>query len=254
MVFTSDGDSAYSFSEEVPLWSSTEPPTAGSGLFHPRSHLFVAGDLNYRTHDSSPGPEAHKVYPQPATSSELPEHFSHLLKKDQLDRERKANRTLHGLVELPIDFPPTYKYSVQKRSATQTRPASDSDARWEWAMHRWPAWCDRILYLPSPSAASDLEPQIYTTLPVQSTSDHRPVALSVRIDDRPLPVDLEDIRSNPPFPINPEWKTRGDNGRRREVIVGILSYLALTRMGNAAILAAVGVTLATFYLASWLQR
>ena len=254
MVFTSDDDSAYSFSEEVPLWSSIEPSTETSGLFHPNSHLFVAGDLNYRTHDSSPGPEAHKIYPQPTASSELPEHFSHLLKKDQLDRERKANRTLHGLVELPINFPPTYKYSVPKDTASQTRSVPGGDARWEWAIHRWPAWCDRILYLPSPSAALDLEPQIYTTLPVQHTSDHRPVALSLRIDDKSLPVDMEDIRSNPPFPVNPEWRTRGSAGRRREIIVGVLSYLALTKKGNAAILVVVGVALATIYLSSWLQR
>ncbi|KAJ4355420.1 uncharacterized protein N0V89_003436 [Didymosphaeria variabile] len=251
MVFATDSDSVYSYSEEAPLWASGEAPAGRTGLFHPGSHLFVAGDLNYRTHDSSPGPDAHQTYPQPSASDELPEHFSHLLKTDQLNRERKAHHTLHGLEELPIDFPPTYKYSLRKDKA---RSASGSEASWEWAIHRYPSWCDRILYLPSPASASQLEPQIYTALPVQPTSDHRPVALSVRVDDKALPTDARDIRSNPPFPINPEWKARRDAGRRYEIIVGVLSYLALTKKGNAAIAVVLGAALATFYLASWLRR
>ncbi|KAF1965673.1 DNase I-like protein [Bimuria novae-zelandiae CBS 107.79] len=249
MVFTNDSDSAYSFSEEVALWSSAEPPAEATGLFHPSSHLFVTGDLNYRTHDSSPGPEAHETYPQPAESNGLPEHFSHLLEKDQLNRERKADRTLHGLQELPIEFPPTYKYSARKDGSSQAHSLPQREVRWEWAIHRYPSWCDRILFLPSPLSASKLEPQVYTALSVQSTSDHRPVALSVRIDDAALLADADDIRSNPPFPINPEWKARRDAGRRREVAVGVLSYLALTKEGNVTIAAILAVAVATSYLA-----
>lgn len=254
MVFTTDSDSVYSFSEEVPLWSSGETPPGTVGLFHPGSHLFFAGDLNYRTHDSPPDPEAHQTYPQPAPSDELPVHFSHLLKKDQLNREREANRTLHGLQELPIDFPPTYKYHVRNAKTEQVRPVPEVEVKWEWASHRFPSWCDRILYLPSPASASKLEPQVYTALPVQPTSDHRPVALSVHIDDKALTADAEDIRSNPPFPINPGWKARNVAGRRYEIVVGIMSYLALTKKGNAAVAAVLGAALATFYLAAWLQR
>lgn len=254
MVFTNDDNGVYSFCEEAPLWSSIPAQTPTSGLFHPDSHLFVAGDLNYRTHDTSPGPQAHETYPQPVASDELPEHFSHLLKRDQLDRERKANHTLHGFAELPITFPPTYKYSVSDATSRPKQPTNGSEASWEWAIHRWPAWCDRILYLPSPLSATDLEPQVYTALPVQPTSDHRPVALSVRIADRAIRKDVEDIRSNPPFPVNPGWKARNAAGRQLEVIVGVMSYLALTKKGNAAIAVALGIALATFYLASWLQR
>ena len=254
MVFTTDNNRVYSFCEEAPLWSSIQAQTPTSGLFHPASHLIVAGDLNYRTHDTSPGAQAHETYPQPVPSDELPEHFSHLLKRDQLDRERKANRTLHGLEELPINFAPTYKYSVPSTTSNQKQPTSRSEARWDWAIHRWPAWCDRILYLPSPPPAADLDPQVYTALPVQPTSDHRPVALSMRVAEKAIRRNVEDVRSNPPFPLNPGWKARNDAGRQMEVIVGIMSYLALTKKGNAAIAVALGVALATFYLASWLQR
>ncbi|KAF2439039.1 DNase I-like protein [Karstenula rhodostoma CBS 690.94] len=251
MVFATDNDSAYSYCDEAPLWASGEAPAGKTGLFHPGSHLFVAGDLNYRTRNEGPGPDAHETYPQPAASDTLPEHFSHLLKTDQLNRERKANHTLHGLEELPIDFPPTYKYSLRKdKNANSSKP----EDRWQWATHRYPSWCDRILYLPSPASASKLSPQIYTALPIQATSDHRPVALSVRIDDNALAADAGDIRSNPPFPINAEWKARNDAARRYEIVVGVMSYLVLTNKGKTTIAVVLGAVLATLYLTSWLRR
>lgn len=251
MVFATDNDSVYSYCDEAPLWASGEAPAGRTGLFHPGSHLFVAGDLNYRTRNEGPGPGAHETYPQPAASDALPEHFSHLLETDQLNRERKASHTLHGLEELPIDFPPTYKYSLRKNKSEN--PTTPED-RWQWASHRYPSWCDRILYLPSPASASKLDPQIYTALPVQATSDHRPVALSVRIDDNALPADAGDIRSNPPFPINAEWRARNDAARRYELVVGVMSYLVLTNKGKAAMAVVLGAALATLYLASWLRR
>ncbi|KAJ4290399.1 hypothetical protein N0V90_010615 [Kalmusia sp. IMI 367209] len=253
MVFDSGSDSAYSFSDEAPLWSSAEAPADKVGLFHLGSHLFFAGDLNYRTYDTPPGPDAHKAYPQPAASDAPPEHFSDLLKKDQLNREKKANHTLHGLEELPIEFPPTYKYSLRKNPEGHTSSSSEAKPHWQWAIHRYPSWCDRILYLPSLASASRVDPQVYTALPIQPTSDHRPVALSVRIGDRVPPVDVQDIRANPPFPINPGWKVRRVVARRYEVVVGILSYLALTKKGNAAIAVVLGLTFATYYLSTWLR-
>jgi hypothetical protein len=60
MVFLSDDNSAYTLSEQVPLLSSSEPPLENDGLFSPGSHLFFAGDLNYRTHDIPPRPDTHK--------------------------------------------------------------------------------------------------------------------------------------------------------------------------------------------------
>src|SRR5262249_10492311 len=147
-------------SEERPLLaSSTEAPADHNGLFTPGNHVWFYGDLNYRTNDTPPGEDAHKSYPQPTAVESSPLHFSQLLKNDQLLREKQANRTLHGFQEMPINFPPTYKYSTPHDSTK-----AEADEKWVWSKHRYPSWCDRILYLPSHSS-SKLEPQIYTALP-----------------------------------------------------------------------------------------
>lgn len=240
LVFVNHDESAYSSSEEAPLLSSNKAPSEHDGLFAPGSHVFFFGDLNYRTHDSSPDEHAHETYPSMSAAESSPKHFSQLLSCDQLTREKEANRTLHGLEELPITFPPTYKYST----------SGGSDDEWHWAKHRYPSWCDRILYLPSHT--SKLEPQIYTALPVQRTSDHRPVALSLRVEDTPLPAAGSRIDS--PFSLNPEWKTRRDAARRWEVMVGASSYLVLTKKGNAMLVAFLGVLLGGWWLAAIFSR
>jgi hypothetical protein len=252
LVFINDDDSAYSSSEETPLLapSPAGPPADHNGLFSDGSHVFWFGDLNYRTHDAPPGPDDYKDYPQPSSSESSPKHYLHLLKNDQLTREKEANRTLHGLQELQIDFPPTYKYATPKDGNTKTsrRVATDTEDEWKWSKHRYPSWCDRILF--SDGSISDLEPQKYTALPVQATSDHRPVALSVRVHEKPV---SHDRGSSSPFPTNPGWKSRRDAARRWEVIVGVLSYLTLTGKGNAVLVAIVGAALGSLWLASYLR-
>lgn len=244
LVFLNNDKSGYSSSEETPLLESAEElPDDNNGLFSPANHIFFAGDLNYRTHDRPPGPDSHKSFPQPALSPTSDSHFSHFLKNDQLSREREGHRTLHGLDELPINFPPTYKLSTHNNGAASSHKRSNSaDAdqeQWKWAKHRYPSWCDRILYYKT----KELEPQVYTALPIQHTSDHRPVALYARVHDRPLP---DDTQPTAPFSINPYWKSRRDNARRLEVIVGSLAYIALTPKGNA-----IAVTIASIIFAGW---
>ena len=252
LVFVNDDDSAFSSYEESSLVdSSLEKPADHNGLFTTNSHVFFFGDLNYRTHDTAPDDDAHKTYPQPTTSESSSTHFSHFLKKDQLSRERAAERTLHNLQELPINFPPTYKYAVSPaKSADSPKSALTAEETWKWSKHRYPSWCDRILYLPSQSGK--LEPQIYTALPVQPTSDHRPVALSLSVEDKPLVRDGHGFKA--PFPINPQWKSRRDAARRWEVAVGVASYLTLTGKGNAILVTVVGVLLGSLWLAGLLSR
>ncbi|CAI6341107.1 unnamed protein product [Periconia digitata] len=255
MVFHTDYDSLYSFSQQMPLASSKTPPSDNNAMFAVGSHLFFSGDLNYRTSDQPPMSDSYKTYPQPTPIESAREHFSHLLKRDQLSREKEADRTLHSLEELPINFPPTYKYSVRKFSENSKRSASDRDEQFDWARHRYPSWCDRILFLPPPLPAK-LEAHIYTALPVQPTTDHRPVALSVSVDDRPLPQNSNpnDVRVNPPFPVSPSWRSRQDAARRWELVVGTLAYLGLTKKGNAVVIAVVGAALTAWYLSAWLRR
>ncbi|KAJ4315855.1 hypothetical protein N0V94_005741 [Neodidymelliopsis sp. IMI 364377] len=240
LVFVNHDDSIYSLSDERPLLSSSsKAPSQQNGLFTADSHVFFFGDLNYRTNDALPDDDAHKSFPSMAAAESSPKHYSQLLSRDQLTREKEAHRTLHGLEELPITFPPTYKYSTSR----------SSDNEWQWAKHRYPSWCDRILYLPSHS--SKLEPQIYTALPVQSTSDHRPVALSVRVEDKPISARASRVEA--PFPINTAWKSRQDAARRWEIMVGAASYLALTRKGNAILVAFIGVLLGSLWIAARLR-
>jgi hypothetical protein len=256
LVFVNSDDSPYSSSEERPLLaSSSETPADHNGLFTPGNHVFFYGDLNYRTHDTPPEEGAHTSYPQPTASESSPTHFSQWLKEDQLTREKDAKRTLHGFQEMPINFPPTYKYATShgNNSNPPKRTSSAEDDSWEWSKHRYPSWCDRILYLPSGSS-SDLEPQIYTALPVQSTSDHRPVALSVRVDDKPIKLDVNDVLSRPPFEVNPQWKARRDAARRWELIVGVMSYLALTGKGRVILVTFLGVAMGSLFLAGSLTR
>lgn len=256
LVFVNGDDSAYSSSEERPLLApASEVPADHNGLFTPGNHVFFYGDLNYRTNDNPPGEDAHKAYPQPAESDASPSHFSHLLKQDQLIREKDAKRTLHGFQELPINFPPTYKYATShgKNVNTPRRALSGEGDSWEWSKHRYPSWCDRILFLRAGSS-SDLEPQIYTALPVQPTSDHRPVALSLRVDEKPIQMGVNDYLSRPPFDINPQWKARRDAARRWEVIVGLMSYLALTGKGRIILITFMGVVVGSLFVAGALTR
>ena len=236
---------------------NTSEPT--SGIYTPSSYLFLAGDLNYRTCASSPSSDDHATWPQPAKSTH-PRHYSNLLVVDQLADEKNAKRTLHGLEEAAIDFPPTYKYSdagrmLAKRTeqlaalgSRQGRVAQPEEQEWLWAKHRWPSWCDRILYLDIPTWMKSEDPtakiQIikYTALPLMSTSDHRPVILSLSLPLKPIPPPTDeitdgDVRAKPPFPIDPNWRKRRATARRKELVVGLGSYFALTWEGRGVLLA-----------------
>ena len=229
------------------LQKATDNSTApSSGLFNPRSHIILAGDLNYRTSRMKPSPTDYHLFPQPCKDQTNPRHYLNLLKEDQLLREVKAQRTCHGLREAPIDFPPTYKYSDKQRAVAE----KDDGLKWDWAKHRWPSWCDRILYtdLPFWMKAADSSASIkahgYTALPLMSTSDHRPVALSLSIPAKAIPTpdgDLsgDDVRLSPPFELDDDWRSKRAAARRRELVIGTFAYLGLTWEGSSILLASV---------------
>ena len=229
LVFESDpSNSTADPSEETPLLQETSSGSSGkskhSGIYHPSSHLFFAGDLNYRTSSVSPSPEDVQSFPQPTKDPKSPSHYSHLLTKDQLTQQMKEGKTLHGLQEAPIDFPPTYKYR-SKGDITL-----DSEQHWNWASHRWPSWCDRIFYSPT-----NIKAQSYQALPLFGTSDHRPVALSVSVPLGPVKNAFQE--PSIPFSIDPEWRAKRDAARRKEVMFGFLAYLAWTYEGEGMVLA-----------------
>ncbi|KAK2766131.1 hypothetical protein FQN54_007647 [Arachnomyces sp. PD_36] len=232
--------------EDVPLLEGEDSSSHPTGMFTPTSHLFFAGDLNYRTSGTGPGENGHKAFPQPTSDRNSKMHYTYLLKDDQLSKEIHARRTLHGLSEAPIDFPPTYKYADGAHLIGSGNDATE----WKWAQHRWPSWCDRILYLDAPSWVSNfgaVKPSVYDGLPLFPSSDHRAVALSVSVPLKPIPapgllsemndVSDSDIRLSPPFDLDMDWKYKRSVARSKEIIVGILAYLGLTWQGNGLILA-----------------
>ncbi len=249
MVFVSDNSKPHTRDEQdedVPLLQGTPDGDTSSmaGMYTQQSHLFFAGDLNYRTSVLKPSPEDVKNFPQPTSNKQDPKHFSHLLAEDQLTEQLEARRALHGLIEAPITFPPTYKYATDAKA-----PAQGDDARgWKWATHRWPSWCDRILYLDLPKAmlqnnpSSTIKVHKYKALPLFPTSDHRPVALSLSIPMAALPSadeSVDNIRQHPPFELDPQWKAKRDLARKEEIIVGLAAYLSLTWEGNGLLIATV---------------
>jgi endonuclease/exonuclease/phosphatase family metal-dependent hydrolase len=221
--------------EERPLLSIS--PQDGS-IYKSTSHLFVAGDLNYRTSTTKPSPADYaNSFPQPDHPS-----FTPLFERDQLTRERTAGRTCHGLIEPPVNFPPTYKYDSKGPFLTQDSELS----RWNWASHRWPSWCDRILYLDIPSWLKSYAPDAaitalkYTALPLLPTSDHRPVSLDISLPLIPIPEpgdeETDDPRTSPPFNVDINWKSRRDRARILELITGSSLYLTTTVEGGALVL------------------
>ncbi|KAK3677031.1 hypothetical protein LTR78_003236 [Recurvomyces mirabilis] len=240
--------------ENEPLLAGSSDGTTEHGkkagtLFSPPSHLFFAGDLNYRTSDTRPDASETKTWPQPVESADDPHHYSHMLGHDQLTRELKKGKTLHNLAEAPINFPPTYKLSsgAQKNAVATTteqhkladgrtvertslQPLAEAQDAWLWAQHRTPSWCDRILFLET------AQPKIhaYTALPIQPTSDHRPVALSCTVSAKPVTATVESTLT-----IRDDWRERRAAARRYELVVGLAAYLALTWEGEALVLGSV---------------
>ncbi|KAL1897292.1 hypothetical protein Cpir12675_002396 [Ceratocystis pirilliformis] len=158
-------------------------------VFKPSSHLFIGGDLNYRISSTPPPPNAAFPSPNPAS----PHYFEKFLPLDQLTQERKAGRTLHGMTEAPVSFPPTYKYKALARIVPDDQIETHVPA--VFAQHRYPSWTDRILYLDTPpwlrnsgDADGDKEAQStsidvhkYMSLPLMRSSDHQPVYLRVSV-------------------------------------------------------------------------
>jgi hypothetical protein len=229
--------------------SSAERHGKDGGVFVPTTYLFLGGDLNYRTSNTSPLKGDHIRFPRFNADPSSPQHYSQLLKDDQLTREMRKARSFQGMSEAPITFPPTYKYtSAARKSAREALYSGESKLQEQiWTSSRWPSWCDRILYLDTPSwmkGARKVQPHKYDALPLFPTSDHRPVALSVSVplDAIQVPRDIDDtndVRLAAPFAVDPEWESKRDAARTKELLVGYLAYIGWTWEGNGYLLATI---------------
>ncbi|CAN8100147.1 unnamed protein product [Discula destructiva] len=245
-------------------------------IFKRSSHLFVAGDLNYRI--STTTPPAQVRFPNLETWPEF-------LPRDQLTQEKNARRTLHGLSEARISFPPTYKIkhlspdkvadAVNKKEIETAAELGKEDevTPWKWASHRWPGWCDRILYLDTPAwvqrqynntadgaSSSKPVPRVevvkYSSLPSMKTSDHAPVYLRAlvpllppeELGAKPAEEDVNDPRARLPIPIDTGAFARRATARRREVFTGMTALFFSTKEGAIVVVACTLVGLWSYWL------
>ncbi|KAF7528600.1 hypothetical protein G7054_g10083 [Neopestalotiopsis clavispora] len=181
------------FSEDQPLLfhADTEKKLHEISIYKPGSHLFVAGDLNYRISKTTPPENA--VFPN--LDPDSANHYSKFLVRDQLKEEQFRGNALHGLSEAPIEFPPTYKLNIEKKRSGSgsalsrfSRDVEDDDVEWSFATHRWPGWCDRVLYMDLPVSRRIAKPNEneikvlkYNSMPPVRTSDHRAVYLRAHV-------------------------------------------------------------------------
>lgn len=219
-------------------------------IYDGTAHLFVAGDLNYRTSSTPPKPDDPNTrFPHPDQTPGSDRHPLTLLKTDQLTQERLARRTCHDLNEEPITFPPTYKYEHGK---TQTNLDGDID-KWPWASHRWPSWCDRILYWSMPNSAKDVSMKKYWSLPLLATTDHKAVMLHAQIpvqdhfQTRESDLTLS-RKSMAPFERDPQWQDMRNAARRRELIIGVALYATTTWEGALTSMSIVLGLVGTIYV------
>lgn len=244
-----------------------------ASIFKPGTHLFVAGDLNYRISTTTPS--------TPATFPTL-ETYSEFFEQDQLTNEKRERRTLHGMSEAPVTFPPTYKIKHLNRekasdaiNAEEYKEAlaagrEDEVVPWKWASHRWPGWCDRILFLDIPSwvkrrhqgdkggsskqkPAPEIKILAYNSLPTMQSSDHQPVFLRALVplltpeelsppenSDALTAEDKLDPRVQLPVPVDMGAFERRAAARRKEVITGMTTLFFSTKEG-ALVLATVAI-------------
>jgi hypothetical protein len=227
------------------------------GIYKPTSHLFIAGDFNYRTAGSKPTIEEFYRFPQPTPDRRQLNHYAQLLPHDELMQEMAAGRVMQGLSEARIDFPPTFKYNTRGMK----KAIQDDELEWPWKKNRWPSWCDRVLWMELPAwmrstRAGGIKIHRYGALPLLKYFDHRAVALSASLPAKAIPwptgihihTATPDRRVWPPYNLNPRWTEMRASARRLEVVVGIVYYLFTTWEGRVLLSSVVVGGLGGYFL------
>jgi hypothetical protein len=126
---------------------------------------------------------------------------------DQLKQEQSAGRVFVGFTESDIFFPPTYKF--RQGVTTPEKPYGDYDRRMKKKSAakgggkkppRVPAYCDRILWCgpgirPLLAEITGNHRLGYTSHPVITASDHKPVTHSLLVDaQKDIPHLREKVR------------------------------------------------------------
>ncbi|XP_074317806.1 type I inositol polyphosphate 5-phosphatase 2 [Silene latifolia] len=121
--------------------------------------IFWFGDLNYRLNMEDS--EIRKLVAH--------KQWNELINHDQLSEELRTGHVFGGWREGAINFPPTYKYEINKDRYVGENPT-------EGEKRRSPAWCDRILW-----SGIGIKQHFYKRAEMK-LSDHRPVSSSFSIE------------------------------------------------------------------------
>eukprot|EP00455_Lapot_gusevi_P056727 TRINITY_DN9504_c0_g1_i5.p1 TRINITY_DN9504_c0_g1~~TRINITY_DN9504_c0_g1_i5.p1 ORF type:complete len:807 (+),score=178.45 TRINITY_DN9504_c0_g1_i5:59-2479(+) len=149
-----DGAAAVPAHPDQPQDAAAAPSLRRFANINEHDFVFWIGDLNYRV--DLPLADA-------LVSIESGD-YDYLMRYDQLRVQREAGHVFQDFLEQPIRFPPTYKYKIGEGGfGYDTSKGLKSKV---------PAWCDRVLYLPSPDS---LQPLGYQSVPSLCYSDHKPV-------------------------------------------------------------------------------
>ena len=165
------------------------PPERRNGqplTIKPAVPLIWFGDLNYRI------PLEFDAVVDAIDSGNLED----IIKADQLVGEQSAGRVFAGFTESPIFFNPTYKFRQGAQHTSPEKPFGDYDRRMKKKSAakgggkkppRVPAYCDRVLWCgpgirPLLPEVTDNHPLGYTSHPIITASDHKPVSHSLLVD------------------------------------------------------------------------
>ena len=124
-----------------------------NNLLYEYDYLFWAGDLNYRLWNIE-----NSVCRQMIKDKQL----SSLRAKDQLAQVSLNQQAFCGFTELPLNFPPTYKYDCGEVTY-------DSSAK-----QRVPSWTDRVLYRCNTENTS----QMFPPVPLNLTPESGPISFA----------------------------------------------------------------------------
>lgn len=122
-------------------------------------HVFVMGDLNFRTNFGMD--EDHEENVQRALDMIDAKDFSTLYSYDELQKGIEAGDLLVDFKTLPCLFPPTFKV--------------EREPGFVYKRQRTPSYTDRILYKSLPSLEPQLKALAYEPCHGFTTSDHKPL-------------------------------------------------------------------------------
>lgn len=158
----------------------------GFGLIKPNNHIFIMGDLNYRTTQNykKTSVVTQNLLALADQHSTIDGEYVHQLfsQYDELHKGLKNGEVLLGFSEGKIEFQPTYKYYINTAIFNSKRS---------------PSWCDRIFFLSTYEDEEHLNllrTNLIHSLPVIDKydsvnslllSDHRPVYLRISVPFKP---------------------------------------------------------------------